>query len=561
VLASAILAPVVCAAPLPDEGGVVGWVESTRGAPVAGAVVSIFGKGIRGGSLITLADAQGQFMLPSLPAGSYTLRAVGSGHQASAAQHVTVLPNRDALFTLSLTPVGVKPVDANGPAEKPSEGEREWRWLMRHKRRSVLETAGHDAAPETEGSAPALSPHATAHLASLGPLAGSMELAATSGSGSPAAAAGSGLPGGVGSLRLQGQLADGLRWSLGGLIAESEGRAWRTAAEFVIEPGGGHEVEVGAGYGAGDQRPVHGGEPPQPDRAVGAVFLRDRWQLGHRLTATTGARYTYVGFLPDSHHADAIVQIELRGDRRTLVRGSVATRTLTPGGDLLTLSTVAASPAITWARLEEGLRPAHSLRYEVGVDRSIGPARLGAYLFDETTRDVLLTTFDGTTPVVRNAGGAGARGFGLTLGRRFGDVANGSVTYTFGRARRTGTLPLLADVPVTSFDDAEFHDLVARLETVIDWSDTRVAALCRLSTLSEDRAAAAPGAARTSGAARFDVQLTQGLPFLEPLTRADWEVLVAVRNMFYEASQGAFLDELAVQDPPTRVVGGISVRF
>jgi hypothetical protein len=31
--------------------------------------------------------------------------------------------------------------------------------------------------------------------------------------------------------------------------------------------------------------------------------------------------------------------------------------------------------------------------------------------------------------------------------------------------------------------------------------------------------------------------------------------------MFYEASQGGFLDELAVQDPPTRVVGGISVRF
>ncbi len=36
---------------------------------------------------------------------------------------------------------------------------------------------------------------------------------------------------------------------------------------------------------------------------------------------------------------------------------------------------------------------------------------------------------------------------------------------------------------------------------------------------------------------------------------------MAVRNMFYEASQGGFLDELAVQDPPTRVVGGISVRF
>jgi outer membrane receptor protein involved in Fe transport len=365
----------------------------------------------------------------------------------------------------------------------------------------------------------------------------------------------------VGSLRLQGQLADGVRWSLGGLIAESEGRAWRTAAEFVIEPGGGHEVEVGAGYGAGDQGPAHVGVLAEPDRVVGAVFLRDRWRLGDRLTATAGARYTYVGFLPDSHHADAVLQIELRGDRQTLVRGSVATRTLTPGGDLLTLSTVAASPAITWARLEEGLRPARSMRYEVGVDRDLGHARLGAHLFDETTRDVLLTTFDGTTPVIRNAGDFGARGLGLTIGRRFGGVADGSVTYTFGRGHRGGSMPIHADVPVASFEEAQFHDLVARLETVIDWSDTRVAALCRLSALSDDRGAAGAGPAHTTSAARFDVQLTQGLPFLEPLTRADWEILVAVRNMFYEASQSGFLDELAVQDPPTRVVGGISVRF
>jgi outer membrane receptor protein involved in Fe transport len=553
-------APVVCAAPLPEDGGVVGWVESTRGAPVAGAVVSIFGKGIRGGSLITLADAQGQFVLPSLPAGSYTLRAIGSGHQPSAAQSVTVLPNRDALFTLSLAPVGAVPAAEGGAAEEASEGEREWRWLVRHKRRSVLETVDHEAATPEEGTAPALSLPPATRLAALAPLAGSMEFAATSGSSTPPDAGGNGLPGGMGSLRLQGQLADGIRWSLGGLIAESEGRAWRTAAEFMLEPGGGHELEVGAGYGAGDQRPAQPGVVPEPDRVTGAVFVRDRWRLGDRLTAVTGARYTYVGFLPDSHHADAVVQIELRGDRRTVVRGSVAARTLAPGGDLLTLSTVAASPAITWARLEEGLRPARSMRYEVGVDRALGSARVGAYLFDERTRDVMLTTFDGATPVVRNAGVVGARGFGLSLGRRFGGVANGSVTYTFGRGHRS-EVPLSEEVPVLSFEEAEFHDLVARLETVIDWSDTRVAALCRLSALGDDRGPTTGGVSRTSSSARFDVQVTQGLPFLQPLTRADWEVLVAVRNMFYEASQGGFVDELAVQDPPTRVVGGISVRF
>jgi hypothetical protein len=174
---------------------------------------------------------------------------------------------------------------------------------------------------------------------------------------------------------------------------------------------------------------------------------------------------------------------------------------------------------------------------------------------------VLLTTFDGTTPVIRNAGDAGARGFGLSVGHRFWGVADGSVTYTFGRGQRSGSMPLVANVPVAPFDEVDFHDLVARLETVIDRSDTRVAALCRLSSLTDDRVKDVHAPTRRTNAARFDVQLTQGLPFLQPLTRADWEILVAVRNMFYEASQGGFVDELAVQDPPTRVVGGISVRF
>jgi hypothetical protein len=556
VLATVMSAPAVCTAG--DDGGVVGWVESSRGVPVAGAMVSIFGKGLQGGSLVTLADAQGQFVLPSLPAGSYTLRAIGSGHEASAAQHVTVLPNRDALFTLSLAPVATK--DESASAET-TEAEREWRWLVRHKRRSVLETVGYEPSNEDGDRGAAASRPAPASLADLGPLAGSMEIAATAGSGATADPAGTGLPGGVGALKLEGQLAEGVHWSLGGLVAEADGRAWRTAAEFVIEPGGGHQLDVGAGYGAGNQGALRLGALAEPDRVTGAVFLRDRWKLNDRLTATTGARYTYVGFLPDSHHADAVVQVELRGDRSTLVRGSVATRTLTPGGDLLTLSTVAASPAITWARLDEGLRTAHSMRYEVGVDRTVGASRLGAYVFDETTRDVLLTTFDGTTPVIRNAGDAGARGFGLTVGHRFWGVADGSVTYSFGRGHRSGSMPLVANVPVAPFDEVDFHDLVARLETVIDRSDTRLAAVCRLSALADDRVRADHAPARTTSTARFDLQLTQGLPFLQPLTRADWEILLAVRNMFYEASQSGFLEELAVQDPPTRVVGGISVRF
>jgi outer membrane receptor protein involved in Fe transport len=68
------------------------------------------------------------------------------------------------------------------------------------------------------------------------------------------------------------------------------------AAQFVINPGGTHEVEAGAGYGAGDTRAPLADGPLQPERTTGAVFVKDRWHLSQRITATAGARYTYVGF-------------------------------------------------------------------------------------------------------------------------------------------------------------------------------------------------------------------------------------------------------------------------
>ena len=513
----------------------MGWVEDTRGVPVAGAVISVFGKGIRGGSLFALSDNQGQFILPSLPAGSYTLRTIGSGHEPSAARRITVLPDRDSLYTVSLTPRRETEPDLAGPPPETEEetGRREWFWLLRHKRRSVLETTAH----ELPGEEP---PAALSLAGSVAP------------------------PPEIGGFL--GRLADGVMWSLGGLLSENEGRTWRMAAEFMVEPGGGHEIQAGAGYGTALLRSSMVDEAGVgPDRSFGALFLSDHWRLSHWMSASAGARYSYLGFLKDPNHVDAVVQIELRGDPKTLVRCSAGTRTLAPGGDLLTLSTLATSPAVAWATLDRGLRPSRTLRYELALDRSLGSAHLGALAFREDTRDQMLGQFLGADRDlrIRNAGDVGVRGLGFTVGRHFGGLMSGSVTYTFGHARRQGRLPYTTPdgVPLLSLEEAAFHDLVAHLETFIDWTDTRVSAFYRVNTLSDEQPAP-PGVGR--GAAmttRFDVQLAQGLPFLQPITRADWEILLAVRNLFYEASEGGFLDELVVQDPPTRVVGGISVRF
>jgi hypothetical protein len=220
------------------------------------------------------------------------------------------------------------------------------------------------------------------------------------------------------------------------------------------------------------------------------------------------------------------------------------------------------------ANYQEGLRPSRTWRYELAADRTLGAAKVGAHLFYESTADQLVNVFDeeGATPTLRvlNGGHLDARGLGLTVGGHIGDVVNGSLTYTYGRTTRdggrAGAAPLASTWDMIGYEEADYHDLVARVETFIDWSDTRVAAYYRINTLSPEADGRVGGHSACTNT-RFDVQLTQGLPFLQTLTRADWEVLVAVRNLFYEAAEGASLDELVVLHPPKRVMGGISVRF
>jgi outer membrane receptor protein involved in Fe transport len=562
-----LLGAQVAGAAHPDGGGggVLGWVEDTRGTPVAGAVISIFGKGVGGSGLVTLSDSAGRFFLPSLPAGSYTLRALGVGHLPAPARLITVLPNRDSTFTVSLTPIG-DPDDASAQAEPRNDQltRRELTWLLRHKRRSVLETRS-DAPAEGEGDAP---PEKRRLLASFLPdLTGSVELVTN-----PAEfgddGGGEDEPASLSVLRLRGRIAQSGSWSLGGVVSESESTIWRMAAEFLIDSAEGHELQAGSGYGARWRRPVLPSEQASrlDDRSVGALFLQDRMVLDERLAATLGGRFTHIGFLADANHFDPLFALELRTDERTRLRASVASRTLVPGGDLLTLSSLATAPAIAYAVMDVGLRPERSRRTELALEQDLGPAgetRLRAYAFYEGVQDQLHNGFEGTGPgrtlTIANVGRVSARGMGLSVARRIGESISGSMTYTYGHSWRPSepSRERVERITAIGVGEGDFHDLVARVETVLDGTDTRLAAYYRLSRLvpaGESREAAI-------GTSRFDVQLSQGLPFLGDLTGADWDLLVAVRNLYYEPSEGALLDEMAVANPPKRVLGGIAVRF
>ena len=545
------LAPAAEALP---SGGVLGFVEDAQGVPVAGAVISLFGRGAGATGLVTLSDSTGRFFLPRLPAGSYTLRALRAGHAPAPARKVVVLPDQDATFTVSLTPLADAAV--RGAQQKASEdAARETEWLLRHKRRSVLEARAARASDDEEEEKPGEARLFDSFLADLGGSVEVMTGPASVGVGPEGAAE----KGSLSMLRLKGRIADSGRWSLGGLVAERESTTWRMAAEFVIEPMEGHEVRAATGYGSRYLRPQEAAEGLQ-DRGVGAVAVEDRWTIGDEVTATLGGRYSHVGFLADANHFDPSASLALARGERSL-RATVSAGTVAPGGDILTINSMASAPAMTFAVLDDGLRAERLLRYELAVDQQLGGTSVGAFTFYEDVRDRLMNAFEGAAEArslrIFNGGGASARGLGVTVGRCFGDAIRGSMSYTWGRSRRDGETH--GDVIAVAGPDGGFHDFAARVETVIEGTDTRLIAFYRLNRMSGDEEESAVAASPTS--TRFDVQLSQGLPFLGAVTRADWDFLFAVRNLFYETAEGAILDEIAVVNPPKRVLGGISVRF
>jgi hypothetical protein len=550
-----------------ERGALVGWVEDTRGAPVAGAVISLFARGATRGGFVTLSDSAGRFELSSLPAGLYTLRAQGRDHEAAQARQVTVVPNKDSIFSLSLAPLG--PLSE---AEERSRA-RELQWLLRHRRRSILESQG---PIDLASLGPPVLPDVAKAGSAMANLGGAVEFMANP------AALGLGpdlpaedIPAGLSVVRLGGRFHETARWSLGGLVTESNSTSWRMAAEFAAQPAPNHDVLAAAGYGNRMLRPVLHSPSQADDHGVGALSLEDRFVAGP-VTASYGVRYTYVGYVRDPNHVDPRLTLELHEQDGTVIRGMVNRRTLVPGGDPLNLSTLAAGPALAFAVMEPGLRPERIGHYELAVDRGVGGSTLTAFTFFEEARDPMINDFVGPRSSlslrITNALSSASRGVGFSVSRRLGRAVRGSVSYTYGRAWRDGG-PLLPGIVAgphpapqpdpsgmsacacSMVDEANYHDVVTRFETVIDRSDTRVLVFYRLNAFSPD------DDRPLHVSSRFDVQLRQGLPLIGQLTGADWELMVAFRNLYYEATEAASLDEIAVSRPPRRVLGGISVRF
>jgi hypothetical protein len=198
-----------------------------------------------------------------------------------------------------------------------------------------------------------------------------------------------------------------------------------------------------------------------------------------------------------------------------------------------------------------------------------GAVLVSVRAFRQRGEDQIVTLFGlGATDEVANTGhyhvgSAGdfeAVGWGVGMSRVIGASTRASMEYSRADAEWTGRsrdLWALAQVAGQVLRQSDrVHNLTASLESVVTASSTRVFVLYKLNAAVADEGLDQVSA----GGPRFDVQINQALPF--GFARSKWEALVAVRNVFHdEFDSGSIYDELMVVRAPTRVVGGVTVKF
>lgn len=496
-----------------------------------------------------------------------------------------------------------EPDGSGAPAAAVPEPDSKMRWLRRA-RRSVLKDRGHGTTLARRGAPSASGPgepatggrwtaagyappdHPLTGLARL-PISGEVQLltrATLSGPGLlwPSAA----WPGQVAYVSVAP--ADAGDWALRGTVDMTTGEtsSWAIAGWYAADPREDHDVQVAVSYSrqayaaAADLRLDRAGaaDAGVPRREVGRVEASDRWTVSPALEVGFGAELARYGYLEEGRLLSPRAEVTLSPLAGTRVRASASRNVTAPGGEqfLPPLEGAWLPPERTWSSLSglDDLR-AESVRHvEVGVERELGERSvLGLRRFSQEVDEQLMALFapgahapleplpaSGGHYYLAGAGGVAVDGWGVAFDHELEDRLRGSIDYRLVRSAwtRPGAAPGAGAADPFRRNDDYFQDVSATLQASIPETSTRVVARCRVSTAF---ARLTPEGAGSGLDTRFDVQVTQTLPFA-PLEGSSWELLVALRSLFHEPGPGASLyDELLVVDPPRQLVGGLVVHF
>jgi hypothetical protein len=579
------------------HGALQGVVVDEHEKPMPGAVVSAIGSI----TLVAVADREGRFAFDGLAPGSYLLRAHLAGYAPARSRTVRVEPGSRQSFTLELgrqgpspdepvvlaAGVGAAPADPPAPADDGHDhGELAWR--LRHTRRSVLKEAQHAVAELAAGESARTDPrwglgravssparYATVLFADLA-LDGEINLLTTTSFNRPQDlfSMTAGAPRGIAYLALSAPSADG-EWRMRGTVTQGDLASWMLAGSFARKAPSVHAYEAGLSYSM--QRYMGGnGEAlaavRDGARNVGAVYAYDTWTVAPRVTLGYGVRYASYDYLTSPGLLSPTATVSLRpslNDSLTL-RATVSHLETAPGAEEFLPPAVGVSlpPERTFSHVSrESFRPERFDHVEVGVERQWpGDVVVGVRAFRQRVEDQIVTLFGQGSDVghyrVGSAGDVDSAGWGVHVSRAVGARTRAAVDYMRLQARWHGVSPdraaLLPFGRSVLRDDEQVHDVTATVESVVSPTSTRLLVVYKLNTAF---AAAAVDGTAPGLDSRFNVEVSQALPFLR-VAGVRWEMLMAVSNLFNEESAaGSVYDELLVVRPPKRVLGGVTVRF
>jgi hypothetical protein len=483
--------------------------------------------------------------------------------------------------------------NSNGPHE-----HTETAWRIRHAKRSVLKDAtagvslpdseqpsrsGFDPGSVIDWGSAAASQFAASLFNDL-PFTGEFNLLTMSSFDRPQELfSRSEMPRGVAFLSIGAPAGRNGDWSVQGAMTEGDVSSWVLAGSYANRAlDAAHQYEIGMSY---SMQRYEGGNAAalaavtDGSRNVGAVSGADDWTINDHVLLSYGARYAWHDYLDNGNGmVSPRAAVTLSPTSHTRVRVLASQRRLAPGAEEFLpppMPGMWLPPERTFAPLVPGgaLRAERARHLEFAIERDLGERYVVTVRrFYQRVDDQLVTLFgvrllDGPRSdlghyYVGNAGQVEADGWGVSFSHAVTPRLRGTVDYSQSHARwaLSAESALLSEwAPSTVRDEFEdVHDLTTTIETDIPETATRLYLLYKLNNAftraNVDSTAAGPGA-------RFDLQVHQALPFL-PFTNTNWELLVAVRNLFREpVADGSFYDELLVVRPPKRIVGGLLVRF
>ena len=598
----------------PPEAAVIhGLVTDDTGAPVAGAMVSAMGAA----TTFAISDRSGKFELGALAPGSYLVRAHRAGFAASRTTTIEVRGGGRVSSTITLRKadpqiltagVGlIGTVDAapgrddaapgtSGEPVENADDQTETAWRIRHARRGILKDADIPLIAADDSSNPFAavdvlgravgSPArlATSFFADT-PFSGQVNLLTTSSFDTPHQLfSGSNVARGTAYARVGAPVGTQGDWTVRGAITQADITAWLVAGSYKTRAPARHQYEFGMSY---SMQRYDGGNPlalrdvADGSRNAGMVYALDTFTISPSLWVSYGGRYAQYDYLEHRSLVSPRVALTVTptdGFRMSVLASQRAhapgAEEFLPPGD----TGIWLPPQRTFSSLEpgQGLDAERTTLVAFEVERDVAASTIAFRAFRQKTDDQLVTVFGAELPsqpvaklghyLIANVGDVAARGYTAEfrtniVGRIQSSVAYSVATAEMDPANDLRFLLLLAP-SATRPSRERIHDLATTIHAEVPETSTKVLLLYRLSNgFARPALAGTDGADRPGIDSRFDVQVRQSLPFLD-FSAARWEMLVAVRNFFREASDDqSVYDELLTVRPPKRIVGGVTVHF